>query len=195
MNNIQKQIEALEEQISAVTAIRDALQPEYHRIGAELNKHHNTLTDLGEKIQELKLSTISANDIGWLLSENWSTAVRDAFAKLVGFGEYELGLEGSWVETNQSAIRITLTRNDPVKSRQIWDKMIELLPHVIPQSDGYRRIDILDHDLSESGVVYILVDSKNLFYKSVTCYGRTSITKIGGSQEAFAYFFANHYYE
>lgn len=194
MSTIEQQIEELQKQVEVASALREALLPEYNRIGAELSKHYGTMKTLNEQIRQLRLQTSVSQDVSWLLAQEWSKDIVNTFARLVGFGEYELGISGQWTETQQSVVRVTLPKNDGAKARKIWDKMVELLPFITQHSDGYRRVDMFEHTLSEHGVYHILVDSDNVFYESFCRYGRDTITKIGDNDTAFNHFFKNRYY-
>lgn len=194
MSTIEQQIEELQKQVEVANALREALLPEYKRIGAEIAKHYDTIQKLNEQIQQLRLQTPAAQDVSWLLAQEWSRDIVKAFARLVGLSEYELGISGRWIGTGQTVVKIVLRRNDITKARKIWAKLVELLPFITQHDDGYRRVDILEHTLSEHGVYHILVDSENVFYESFCRYGRVTITKIGDHNEAFVHFFNKHYY-
>lgn len=194
MSTIEQQIEKLQEQVKVADALRVALLPEYNRIGAEIAKHYDTIQKLNGQIQQLRLQTPVAQDVSWLLAQEWSRDIVNSFARLVDLGEYELGISGRWTETGQSVVKVVLPRNNVTKARKIWDKMVELLPFITPHSDGYRRFGITEHTLSEHGVYHILVDSDNVFYESFCRYSRVTITQIGDNDEAFAHFVNNRYY-
>lgn len=192
----EQKIQELQSILETAKAAKAALQPEFDSINSKMYDLWNTIRETEVAIQELSLDLEdNANDISWILSQEWSQKLSNTFCKVVGFDYHELGISGYFPATGQKCIKISLFKDYPEKSRKIWDKMVELLQYVIPHPDGYRKIDIFEHTLSEHGSVYIYVDSDNIFYESFTRYGREKIKKIGNTDTAFQYFLTNHYYE
>lgn len=57
---------------------------------------------------------------------------------------------GYWPDTQQRAIQVKLIKGaSTTKLANIYSGLLTILPHITPNEDGYRQIDIIEHTLSE----------------------------------------------
>ncbi len=197
--NIESLVETLSKEVKF-------LEQELAEIRAQIEPLKNKCVELVENIRglknqrdELKLSLRpDPNEIDFdvILSLNG----HEESSVLYRERERQLALlhlhpSGYWADTGQKAIQITLTKNSDAKTKAVFDGLCLVLPHIIPDEDGYRRISIFESTLSQYGSWQLVGLTDNENGEFLLLCNRREKKRFPNLMEALIYCQKNCWYE
>jgi len=98
--------------------------------------------------------------------------------------------DGFWSDTNQTGLQLHLDKNKTLEEQL---GILEFIPHIKPDKDGYRRVGLLEPTLSEGGIYKIRIDAEGKPALTKTVYGQTRTVKQWDTlQECLAYLYQHH---
>jgi hypothetical protein len=136
-------------------------------------------------------------DWDWLLYCDWKDAgVHHKYREEV-LNKIGLRSSGYYQEINQTCVQVMLYRNKPDSLKKTLSGLKKVLPYLKSVKDGFVRVDIFEHTLSEGGVYDLWIDKEEKKYQiRKTTYGREEILKeFNDLKKALEYIQEHHYYE
>jgi hypothetical protein len=130
-----------------------------------------------------------------LPKDAWAETSVNRKERVRQLGLLHLDAAGVWMQTGQGAVRIALVRSKPAKTKAVFDSLSLLLPHIMPDSEGLRWIDIFEHTLSEycSWTLGVVGDNENS--KTLLLRNGREYAAFPNLMAALEYCQENHYYE
>ena len=164
LTELNEQIAVLEKECTIALKVLHKAQRKHTTIYKKLSK-------LKEKRDTINLSTVALENVNWnyLLADanNNTTAKYNKMQEMIGKlrKQYNLNYSGLtnggyWVDTDQIALKISLVYNDTENTKNIIKALEVVLPYIKPLKDGYKRIDIFDHNLSLYANYYMLINEE-----------------------------------
>lgn len=105
---------------------------------------------------------------------------------------------GYWTDTNQSTIKVALTKGDSTKTEKVHESLKLVVPRIKPNKDGLRLVDIFDEGLSQyEHWVLATAGSDHLAKWQIRAMyrGGKVVAKFPNLREALAQVESSYYYD
>ncbi len=193
LNKLNKQVNALSEQQQTVLEELRPLQEKFRQL-AEAKEL------LMPVLQKLKTKAILSQEVkDWtaLLDNNDHTtykALQEVFP-----WRSPLVFKGSiWTNTNQRVLTLCLYKNHPEDEELATQKIIDIIPYLLPVENGKVFIGIFENSLSQHGSYHLQINPEAPYAAEVTMtrYGRKSVVKeFPELKDAISFIRENLWYE
>jgi hypothetical protein len=147
-------IESIERKLASLQDERNRIFEQIIPLQERAAKLYHQIQRLQEKRDRLIISgrdDPEAIDFGIIMGTGPSVSRVMADERDRQLEKLSLRSGGYWSDTNQTCIQIALTKGDEVMTRAVFDGLRKVLPHIIPNDQNERRVDIFDHRLSADG--------------------------------------------
>jgi hypothetical protein len=110
---------------------------------------------LEDKRDRQRIASSGEIDYSLILKQPQSSVVYEKAKEWLA----SLGLRqnGYWTDTDETGIEIALTKGDRAKTLDVFDGLSLILPHITPNEEGLKRIQVFEHSLGLHGCYYLVV--------------------------------------
>lgn len=183
---IVEQIEEAEKQRKELFALQAPINKKLVSNSKKLDKLRNKLS-----VVELAETRTSEQEIEYYLSEEYDEGMVKHTARESFWREFGLHRGGMRRETKQSYLEVALTYNDEKSLEKNLKALEKVLPY-IKSIEGYKKIGIFEHTLSEFGSYELLIKKDEY---SVSHYYGYNKDKFKTLRAALEYIQKNHWYD
>ena len=153
-----KTIKQLQAEVDKLEQEREELFKKKAPIDARLRTTYHSIERKNNQIAKLKLKN-KKTDWQWLLeafpeSEAKHKALNEALEKI------GLMNSGYFVETEQTAVTVALTKGDPESLDKTLAGLEKIIRYLKPLDDGYVHVDIFDRELSRFYSYTLLINKE-----------------------------------
>jgi hypothetical protein len=173
----------------------DAMKP----LQAKCSKLSGQISRLAEKRDLLKLATRpNPDEIDFdiiLPKDGYGQTVANHKERERQLELLHLRASGVWTDTGQGAIQISLLKARSEKTKAVFDGLCVVLPHIVPNDQGMRRIGIFEHTLSQHGSWFLGVLGDNGSSETLLLCNNRENQRFTNLMAALEYCQEYHWYE
>lgn len=196
----QKQLNALLEQTNQISEQQQEVLEQLRPLQEKYRELAEAKEKLMPELQKLKTKEILSQEVkDWasLLDNNNSTTYK-ALQEVFPWSS-PLVFKGSiWANTNQRVLTLCLYKNHPEDEELATQKIIDVIPYLIPVEDGKVFFGIFENSLSQDGSYHLQINPETPYSAQIvkTRYGRKSVVqKFPELKDAISFIRENLWYE